>query len=64
MVGWKIEKTPVDNHHDFTMTNAITGEAQTAICQSKGLNKDIPGNWLMYVYVDNIEERSKEIEQL
>lgn len=64
VVGWKIQETPVDNYHDFTMCNPETDVPQSGICHQKGQNSDIPSQWLMYVYVDNIEERTKKIEEL
>lgn len=59
VVGWGKAETPVDDYHDYSMTHADTGHPLSGICHQKGQNVGIPSQWLMYVYADNIEERSK-----
>jgi len=61
VVGWGVEETPVD---EYSMTHADTGHPLSGICHQKGQNVGIPSQWLIYVYADNIEERSKKIETL
>ncbi len=64
VIGWKIQETPVDDYHDYTMTHSETEHPLSGICHKKGQNSDIPSQWLMYVYVDEIEKRSLRIEEL
>ncbi len=64
VIGWKIQETPVDDYHDYTMTHEKSGHPLSGICHKKGQNADIPSQWLMYVHVDDIESRTKKVEQL
>ncbi|MFK7758150.1 MAG: VOC family protein [Flavobacteriales bacterium] len=64
VIGWKVQETPVEDYHDFTMCLAENDMPQAGICHKKGQNSDIPSQWLMYVYVDDIEKRTAKAEEL
>ncbi len=61
VVGWKIQETPVDDYHDYTMCDPVSDVPRSGVCHKKGQNADLPSQWMMYIYVDNLEERCQTV---
>jgi predicted enzyme related to lactoylglutathione lyase len=56
VVGWQVENTPVGDYEDFTMRTPVTGTAVAGICHARGVNVDIPPQWMVYLNVDNLDQ--------
>ena len=54
VVGWKSSPVSMGDYEDFNMTGA-NDEPIAGICHARGVNQDIPAQWLMYVRVANVD---------
>ena len=55
VVGWKVEDTSMGDYSDYTMMSPGDGEAIAGVCHSRGSNADLPGGWLIYITVADVE---------
>lgn len=55
VVGWKVEDTSMGDYSDYTMMSPGDGEAISGICHARGSNTDLPGGWLIYIVVADVE---------
>lgn len=55
VVGWNVEDTNMGEYTDFTMMSPADGEAISGICHARGSNADLPGGWLIYITVADVE---------
>lgn len=56
VVGWKPEPVPMGDYADFNMTLAASGSPAAGICHARGVNGDLPAQWLVYIIVKNLDE--------
>lgn len=64
IIGWKPEPVSMGDYDDFNMTSPLTGDPVTGICHAKGVNEELPPQWLVYITVANIEESVSKVEQM
>ena len=64
VVGWKSEPVKMEGYSDYNMLGPDTGEAMAGICHSKGSNQDLPGGWMMYIVVEDLEESLEKCKEL
>lgn len=55
VVGWNVEETSMGDYSDYTMMSPDDGAAIAGICHARGGNADLPGGWLIYIVVADIE---------
>lgn len=55
VVGLAPEAVGMGEYDDFNMTMPASGEPVCGICHARGGNKDLPGGWLVYFVVDDVE---------
>lgn len=55
VVGWKVEDTSMGDYNDYTMMSPGDGDAIAGVCHARGSNADIPGGWLIYITVADVE---------
>ena len=55
VVGLRPQPVSMGEYDDFTMTLPGSGEPVCGICHSLGGNKDLPGGWLVYFVVDDVD---------
>ncbi len=55
VVGWKVEDTSMGDYSDYTMMSPDDGEAVSGICHARGNNADLPGGWLVYIVVADVD---------
>ncbi len=55
VVGWRTSLHDMETYHDFNVM-ALNGEVVTGICHARGSNAGVPGQWLLYVLVEDLEE--------
>lgn len=51
-------------YNDYNMINASTGKPVAGICNKLGINKHLPSHWLIYITVENIEEKINRCKKL
>ena len=54
VVGWNFEEVSMGDYSDYSMMTA-DGETVSGICHARGSNAELPGGWLVYITVDDIE---------
>jgi predicted enzyme related to lactoylglutathione lyase len=59
VVGWKHESVDMGGYSDFSMVTPAEGKTVAGICHAKGVNTNLPSQWLIYITVENIEESIK-----
>jgi len=55
VVGWTFEKVNQGEYDDYNMMNPEDKEVVAGICHKRGVNKDIPSQWLNYIMVENLD---------
>ena len=55
VVGWETEAVSMGDYSDYSMTLPGSGEAVSGICHARGGNAEIPGGWLIYITVADVE---------
>ena len=55
VVGWNSTPAEMDGYTDFTMAPPEK-DAVAGICHKRGVNADVPSQWLLYISVANLEE--------
>jgi uncharacterized protein len=56
VVGWKAREVEMGDYADYEMLQATTGNSVTGICYHRGINAQLPPQWLIYIIVENLEE--------
>lgn len=62
LVGW--EESPVDmgDYQDFMMLNG--GQPVAGICHARGVNQNLPPQWMIYIVVDNLQTAMAKCQEL
>jgi uncharacterized protein len=56
VVGWRPEPVDMGGYSDFTMVVPSTGTPVAGVCHSRGVNANLPPQWLAYIVVDDLDE--------
>lgn len=64
VVGWKPEPVDMGDYNDFNMTIPGTGDAMAGICHARGMNADMPAQWIIYIVVEDVEASAKRCVEL
>ena len=64
VVGWTSSDVPMGSYDDFNMNIPGTQNAVAGVCHARGMNRNIPSQWLIYVRVANIEESAAQCTRL
>ena len=62
VVGLRPEPVSMGEYDDFNMTMPGSGEPVCGICHSLGSNKDLPGGWLVYFMVEDVDASAAACE--
>lgn len=62
VVGWQVEEVGMGDYSDYSMTMPASGEAVAGICHARGSNADLPGGWLMYIVVADVNASAQACE--
>jgi len=55
VVGWTATEHPIGGYSDFEMKDAA-GQTVAGICHARGMNANLPPQWLIYITVANVAE--------
>jgi predicted enzyme related to lactoylglutathione lyase len=59
VVGWKSVGLDMGGYEDFCMMPAGAKKPAAGICHARGVNKDLPAQWLVYITVANLRRALK-----
>jgi predicted enzyme related to lactoylglutathione lyase len=54
VVGWGHEDVSMGDYADYSMTTSA-GDAVSGICHARGSNAELPGGWLIYITVADVD---------
>ncbi len=60
VIGWKPEPVVMGGYNDYSMNSPETGRTIAGVCHSKGINADLPPQWLIYFTVKDVDESVKK----
>ena len=63
VVGWKYNPVDMSGYNDYTMLSS-DGASTAGVCHARGVNADLPAQWLIYITVDNMETSIERCIQL
>ena len=55
VVGWKTEAVSMGDYSEYSMLLPGSGEAVSGICHARGSNAELPGGWLIYITVADVD---------
>ena len=55
VVGWESDAVRMDSYDDFCM-KPPNRDAVAGICHARGVNTDLPPQWLIYITVANLQK--------
>lgn len=61
---WKPEPVKMGDYDDYNMTLANSGQPAAGICHARGVNADLPAQWLVYIIVKNLDESIQKCREL
>jgi predicted enzyme related to lactoylglutathione lyase len=59
VVGWKTQGLDMGGYEDFCMMPPDAKQPAAGICHARGVNKDLPAQWLVYINVANLRRALK-----
>lgn len=63
VVGWKSTEFDMKVYSDYVMNSPEDDSPVSGICHAKGVNENLPSQWLIYITVEDIEKSRKEVEE-
>jgi predicted enzyme related to lactoylglutathione lyase len=63
VVGWEPEAVDMGAYSDFTMKTS-DGTGVAGVCHARGVNADLPGQWLIYIIVKDLGQSIAQCEEL
>ena len=64
VVGWTSTDHDMGDYHDYNMIAPATGETVAGVCHARGVNADVPPQWLMYVIVEDVDRSAAKCVEL
>ena len=63
VVGWKASACDMGGYSDYVMQTP-DGEDVGGVCHQRGVNANVPSQWMMYLTVENLGDSMKHCESL
>lgn len=63
VIGWKVNPVSMGDYQDYSMQLPGSGEDVAGVCHARGSNADLPPQWLLYFYVQDLDEALAQAEQ-
>ena len=64
VVGWTSSDVPMGSYDDFNMNVPGTQDTVAGVCHARGMNRNLPTQWLIYVRVASVEESAEKCTKL
>lgn len=55
VAGWRPEPVAMGDYNDYVMIAPESGNPAAGICHARGMNADLPAQWLAYVLVADLD---------
>jgi predicted enzyme related to lactoylglutathione lyase len=63
VIGWKSTDVEMGTYSDFNLNLPGSGETMAGICHARGMNANLPAQWLMYVRVADVAASAAETKR-
>jgi predicted enzyme related to lactoylglutathione lyase len=63
VAGWTAMPLSMGEYDDYVMLGS-DGAPQAGVCHARGANSDIPPQWVMYVTVEGLDEKLRDVAAL
>lgn len=63
VVGWTPVGLDMGGYQDYVMNTPSTGEAAAGICHARGVNAELPPQWLVYLTVENLDASIAKVRE-
>jgi len=64
VVGWGTSEADMGGYSDFCMIGSASGKTVAGICHARGVNADLPAQWLIYITVPDLEKCAARCAEL
>lgn len=55
VVGWSVSEVPMGGYSDYGVQPPGSGEMVAGICHARGVNAELPPQWLVYIVVADLD---------
>ena len=56
VVGWTADPVDMGDYQDYCMQLPGSGDTVAGICHARGVNANMPPQWLVYITVENLQQ--------
>ncbi len=56
VVGWRASAVSMGDYSDFSMMLPYDDAPAAGICHTRGVNADLPAQWMIYIIVDDLDK--------
>ena len=64
VVGWNTEPVSMGDYDDYNMNGPASGKTFAGICHARGVNSDLPAQWLIYITVEDVDSSAAKVKEL
>lgn len=64
VVGWKTSPVDMGEYSDYGMITPDTGEPTAGVCHARGVNAELPAQWLIYITVADVDASAASCVEL
>jgi predicted enzyme related to lactoylglutathione lyase len=64
VVGWKSSACDMGGYRDYCMNTPGAGRTVAGVCHARGINADLPSQWLIYIVVADVDESALACRRL
>lgn len=54
VAGWQSKGLSMGEYDDYVMKESTAGETVAGICHARGMNANVPPQWMIYIQVDSV----------
>lgn len=63
VAGWRAEPVDMGGYSDFCMIPPGASEPVSGVCHARGVNADLPAQWLIYITVPDADAAAAEAKR-
>jgi uncharacterized protein len=64
VVGWTVQPFDMGGYEDYGLASPDNGMAMAGICHARGVNEDLPAQWLIYITVKDLDNSIAQVARL
>lgn len=64
VVGWSFAPVDMGGYDDFNMNQPESGETIAGICHARGVNAELPAQWMIYITVADLDASIAQCKKL